>query len=379
VSQTLSNRVLLLLAFGGVFVSGVLSAGAYFNKLVPCGESRECAIVAAHPSSHLLGVPNAYIGLIAYLLFAMAAVYRELFGMVGKFSKMSVLLGYIAAFIGFAVSVYLTYLEFAVINAICKWCIASAVIMTLMLVFHAILFQSADEKTPAPGDKLSTFYTPIVAILSITALGLVVKDMITYHASEVNITPTTEQQLFGPSAHVLNPSGVVSVAEFGDLDCPVCHKLYKRMEDLIKSSNGRIRFAFHNFPLVHNSDHRGALAGAMISEVASDEGKFWQYIDTVYSAPIVDNAPLADNAQMAKFAQQAGVDIKEVNRRMNNYRDDPVSNRIVADINLAHAVGADRTPSYVVFTHGVPAELVSGDDVFGLLNAAPYHKLITGQ
>ena len=41
------------------------------------------------------------------------------------------------ALVGFGFSAYLTYLELFVIDAICQWCVASAVLMTLLLVVNA--------------------------------------------------------------------------------------------------------------------------------------------------------------------------------------------------------------------------------------------------
>ena len=38
---------------------------------------------------------------------------------------------------GFGFSAYLTYLELFVIDAICQWCVASAVLMTLLLGLNA--------------------------------------------------------------------------------------------------------------------------------------------------------------------------------------------------------------------------------------------------
>src|SRR6266536_1852292 len=45
--------------------------------------------------------------------------------------------GFLAAAIGFGFSVYLTYLELFVIDAICQWCVASAVLMTALLAVNA--------------------------------------------------------------------------------------------------------------------------------------------------------------------------------------------------------------------------------------------------
>ena len=46
--------------------------------------------------------------------------------------------GLLLALVGFGFSAYLTYLELFEIDAICQWCIASAVLMTALLVVNGI-------------------------------------------------------------------------------------------------------------------------------------------------------------------------------------------------------------------------------------------------
>ena len=66
------------------------------------------------------------IGIAGYvLILASAAVPGE----PGRFG------GFVTAMIGFGFSLYLTYLELFVIDAICQWCVASAVLMTLSFAF----------------------------------------------------------------------------------------------------------------------------------------------------------------------------------------------------------------------------------------------------
>jgi uncharacterized membrane protein len=60
------------------------------------------------------------------------------------------------ALVGFGFSAYLTYLELFTIDAICQWCVASAVLMTMELVVNvirAIGYTGSEinvEATPAP-------------------------------------------------------------------------------------------------------------------------------------------------------------------------------------------------------------------------------------
>ena len=46
-------------------------------------------------------------------------------------------LGFAAALGGFGFSIYLTYLEIFTIEAICQWCVASAVLMTVLFLLNA--------------------------------------------------------------------------------------------------------------------------------------------------------------------------------------------------------------------------------------------------
>ncbi len=45
--------------------------------------------------------------------------------------------GFAVALGGFGYSIYLTYLELFKIEAICQWCVASAVLMTILFLLNA--------------------------------------------------------------------------------------------------------------------------------------------------------------------------------------------------------------------------------------------------
>ena len=83
-----------------------------------------CQTVADSHYSHLLGINVAIFGIAGYVLLLCSAVAP---GDTGRFA------GLLLALAGFGFSAYLTYLELFVIDAICQWCVASAVIMTLVL------------------------------------------------------------------------------------------------------------------------------------------------------------------------------------------------------------------------------------------------------
>jgi uncharacterized membrane protein len=87
-----------------------------------------CATVAESSYSHIAGVNIAIFGIIGYILLLASAFFRN---DVARFGGFAVALG------GFGFSVYLTYLELFVIDAICQWCVASAVLMTVLFAVNA--------------------------------------------------------------------------------------------------------------------------------------------------------------------------------------------------------------------------------------------------
>ena len=93
------------------------------------GGSEGCQTVADSSYSHLLGVNIAVFGVVGYLLLLGAAMLR------GDGARMG---GFAIALAGFGYSVFLTYLELFVIDAVCQWCVFSAVLMTVLFAVNAI-------------------------------------------------------------------------------------------------------------------------------------------------------------------------------------------------------------------------------------------------
>jgi uncharacterized membrane protein len=88
-----------------------------------------CETVANSSYSHLLGVNVAVFGIVGYLLLLGASALR------GDGARMT---GFAVSLGGFGFSVYLTYLELFKIEAVCQWCVASAVLMTILFGLNAL-------------------------------------------------------------------------------------------------------------------------------------------------------------------------------------------------------------------------------------------------
>jgi uncharacterized membrane protein len=87
-----------------------------------------CQAVAESSYSHLAGVNIAVLGIVGYVLLLGCALLR------GDGARM---VGFAVSLAGFGYSLYLTYLELFTIEAICQWCVASAILMTLLFAVNA--------------------------------------------------------------------------------------------------------------------------------------------------------------------------------------------------------------------------------------------------
>lgn len=97
-----------------------------------------CQTVADSSYSHLAGINVAVFGIVAYALLLASAFFVNDAARFG---------GFLVSLGGFGFSVYLTYIELFKIEAVCQWCVASALLMTILFLLNAtrlIGFAGAD-------------------------------------------------------------------------------------------------------------------------------------------------------------------------------------------------------------------------------------------
>ena len=92
----------------------------------------------------LAGIPVAVLGLAGYLAIGVALAVS------GETARLAAAA---LALCGFGFSAYLTYLELFVIDAICQWCVISAVLMTALATLAVRRLLLADDpplRQPSP-------------------------------------------------------------------------------------------------------------------------------------------------------------------------------------------------------------------------------------
>jgi uncharacterized membrane protein len=100
-----------------------------------CGPLGDCNAVQNSPYATLFGwLPVGVLGAFGYLaILAAWLLGRFIPGFVRTYAPAAI---FAMALLGTIFSIYLTYLELLVIRAVCIWCLSSAVIIALLLVFN---------------------------------------------------------------------------------------------------------------------------------------------------------------------------------------------------------------------------------------------------
>jgi uncharacterized membrane protein len=139
--------IVAALALAGIFISLYLT----LYKIGVIGELScsigSCETVNTSRWATFLGLPVAAWGLIFYVdVFIIALV-----GTMERFDTSTVIPGILLleSSAGVLFSAWLTYLELAVIHAICIWCVTSAVIVTLIFLVSFSDWREAREVNAA--------------------------------------------------------------------------------------------------------------------------------------------------------------------------------------------------------------------------------------
>jgi uncharacterized membrane protein len=141
-ARTLRTTLIVLAAIG-LGLAGYLTYVHYSGVTPPCSiKGNPCSQVQKSRYSELAGVPVALIGLIGYIAILGSLLAPE--GERARFATTAFTLG------GFGFSSYLTYRELFTLHKICEWCVASAVIMTIIMCLSVWRFLRGDV-APAAG------------------------------------------------------------------------------------------------------------------------------------------------------------------------------------------------------------------------------------
>jgi len=144
-----------LLAIAGIVIAAYLTVVHFADQPIVCSGIGDCEKVNSSSYAKLAGVPVAVLGLISYaamLLLSLGALVRR--------DAMLVAAAWGIALASFGFSMYLTYVELEVLDAICIWCVSSASVVTAMLVALSVCVWIVRDDVMGPPVELEADLEP---------------------------------------------------------------------------------------------------------------------------------------------------------------------------------------------------------------------------
>ena len=126
---------LVALAIIGLLVSVYMTIYKITSNDSMCIGSKDCSVVNASRYSEIYGIPVAVIGLLGYAVILTVLLLER---NPGFFKQNGTMLLFGLSLTGFLFTLYLIFLEIALIKAYCPFCITSQATMTIIFILSVI-------------------------------------------------------------------------------------------------------------------------------------------------------------------------------------------------------------------------------------------------
>jgi uncharacterized membrane protein len=139
VSERALRLATAVLALVGMGIAAYLTYVHYSGAAIACSTGG-CEKVQTSSYAELAGIPVAVIGLAGYALILLTAFVA---GEVGAVAAVGLTFG------GFAFAVYLIYVQVALIEAFCIWCLASDAVLAVLVLVSLLRLRAVARPAPA--------------------------------------------------------------------------------------------------------------------------------------------------------------------------------------------------------------------------------------
>lgn len=159
--------------------------------------------------------------------------------------------------------------------------------------------------------------------------------------TQIPTAPLEKQDVKYDGAPILGEEDApVTMVEFSDFQCPYCARFFEQTFPQLKENyikTGKVKLAFRHLPL---SFHQYAQKTAEASECANEQGKFWEYHDTVFN-----NQDQLSDTILSTWAGEIGLDVKKFDDCLESGK---YKEKVQADSNDAGSYGVSGTPSFFI-------------------------------
>ena len=189
-------------------------------------------------------------------------------------------------------------------------------------------------KTCSARAKGAWFIFAIIATLSITAVGLALYPLplnqqsssapssaspqspskvsvvggANPNAAVQPVGPELLNNLIGASPPLGSESAPITIYEFADYQCPNCQSWWISVKPLLVENSiktGKAKLIMVEFPFLG----KDSFSAAQAAKCAGEQGRYWEYHDTLYSEQKGIDTGWASIEKLKKFASELGLDM----------------------------------------------------------------------
>ncbi len=202
----------------------------------------------------------------------------------------------------------------------------------------------ANKVTPAQKSR-APFFLLLLVIVVAGASGIFYKVSTSRQKPIVlapgAVLPVSEGYLRGKA------DAPVSIAEFGDFECPLCGSFANITEPDVRTriaDAGLASFRFYDFPLPM---HANALSAHLAAACADHQGKFWEMHDAIFQGQTEWNGQATMNPRkvLQGYVKTLGLDEAAWNACFDSQTDVA---RIEAHKKKGQDLGVNSTPTFII-------------------------------
>ncbi len=213
------------------------------------------------------------------------------------------------------------------------WLYAYLVIFVASLV-ALVVFNNATDKVldNFSADSISDSITSAILNDNITQID---KSKVT---QGVDYKVAQERLRFLNAPSIGNPDAPIVIVEFSDFQCPFCRQAFPILKQMVAKYSDQVKFVYADFPITEIHDM--AIPAAHAARCANEQGKFWQYHDSLFQ-----NQDNLSQSAFLKLAEMNDLDMQDFATCMD-------SQKYVQDIQdqfqLGLELGVTGTPTFFV-------------------------------
>ena len=141
-------------------------------------------------------------------------------------------------------------------------------------------------------------------------------------------------------------SAPITIVEFGDYQCEACYHWYHNTRaDIIDNyiETGKVNLVFMDLPFLG----RDSITAAQATYCADDQGKYWEYHETLYNfQEAIDNG-WASKDRLVSFAFNLDMNMDKFNDCMDSSK---YAKRVKANYDESQRFGAEATPTFLIIS-----------------------------